>query len=157
MISAFIIYIHPQLQSDPIEGPATLLLALLFWMYNTIIGGDITQVPHWSGPHLIFATEVLLCIGLAATLASALLAVLAKQLLIQYASERGQHELRRFTLSIDFVLYTSPLLLQSAIVFVSFALSLYLWMVSATIATFVPILAIGILFFYPSHLTVASR
>ena len=126
-------------------------------MYNTIIGGDITQVPHWSGPHLIFATEVLLCIGLAATLASALLAVLAKQLLIQYASERGQHELRRFTLSIDFVLYTSPLLLQSAIVFVSFALSLYLWMVSATIATFVPILAIGILFFYPSHLTVASR
>ena len=155
MISVFIIYIHPQLQSDPIEGSATLL-SVLSWMYNTITGSDTDQVPHWSGPHLIFATEVLLYIGLAATLTSSLLALLAKQLLSQYASEQGQHELRRFTLSIDFVLFTSPLLLQSALVFFSFALSLHLWMVNATIATFVPILTFSILFLYPSHSTVAS-
>ena len=126
-------------------------------MYNTITGSDTDQVPHWpSGPHLIFATEVLLYIGLAATLTSSLLALLAKQLLSQYASEQGQHELRRFTLSIDFVLFTSPLLLQSALVFFSFALSLHLWMFNATIATFVPILTFCILFLYPSHSTVAS-
>lgn len=83
---------------------------------------------------MIFATQVLLYIGLTVALASALLALLAKRLLSQYALEQVQYELRRFTLSVEVVLFTSPLLLRSAIVFFSFALSLYFWMVNATIA-----------------------
>ena len=134
-------------------------------MYHTIIGGDSTQVPRWSGPRLVFATQVLLYISLAATLASALLAVLAKRLSSQCAStrlwgpnsEQGRRELRRSTLGIDIVLFTSPFLLKFAIVFFSFALSLYLWMVNATIATLVPIFTLGILLLLPSHPMVASR
>ena len=125
----------------------------------------MSRVPRWSGPCLIFATQVLLYISLAATLASALLAILAKRSLSQCAStrsrrpntEQGQHELRRFTLSIDVVLFTSPFLLKFAVMFSSFALSLHLWMVNAMIVTFVPILSLGILLLFPSHPTVASR
>ena len=41
MIPAFILYIHSQLESDPIEEPATPL-PVLFGVYNATIRGDIT-------------------------------------------------------------------------------------------------------------------
>ncbi|KAF9789627.1 hypothetical protein BJ322DRAFT_1105486 [Thelephora terrestris] len=162
MISAFIIYTLPQLQSDSTEEPATFPLMLLLGMYDTFFGGDGTRVPHWSAiPRSTIVTQALLYIGLSATLASAFLSLFANRLMSQHPSTRlwgpgigqGQHRLRRFTLDIDVVLSTSSFLLQSAIVFFGFALSVYLWMVNFMIATLVPIVTLGILSFYASHLT----
>jgi hypothetical protein len=166
MISAFIIYSHPQLQSDSTEEPATFPRMLLLGMYDAFFGGNGTRVAHWSAlPRSTFVTQALLYIGLSATLASALLALFAKRLMSQHPSTRlwgpdigqGQHRLRRLTLRFDVVLFTSFFLLQSAIVFFSFALSVYLWIVNSTIATLVPIVTLGVLSFYTSHFTAGGQ
>ena len=70
MISAFAIYVHPQLQLDPTDESVALLRVILFKMDNTVFGGDVPQHPKWTGPpRTIIATQFLLYISLLCTIA----------------------------------------------------------------------------------------
>ena len=82
MISAFIIYVHPQLQKDPNEETADLLRVLLYKTDNTSFGGDVPEVPKWTGPpHTVVAALVLLYLGLAAVVITVTFAIIIKQFL----------------------------------------------------------------------------
>jgi len=162
VISAFIIYITPQLQSDHNEESTALFRVLLFKIDDTIFGGDVPQVPHWTGPLCTTVmTQALLYLSLVATLASAFLAILAKQLFgtRAFADSRGsnieggqnpQRELRRSSLSLHLVLLALSLLLQFAVLLFSCAVSVYIWSVNPIIAAIIPLIAFcGILLHSP--------
>ena len=130
-------------------------------MDNTTFGGDVPTVPRWSGPpHTIIQVQAILYASLAASLLSALLAMLGKQWLNRYAStemrgttvERGRDRQRKLN-GIDnwyfeHVMESLPLMLQAALVLLGCALSRYLWEINTTIALVVlGVTAFGILFY----------
>ncbi|KAF9644200.1 hypothetical protein BDM02DRAFT_3122306 [Thelephora ganbajun] len=147
--SAFIVYIHPQLQPDSNEETAGLLRVILYQMDNATFGGSIPKVPRWTGPpRTTVATQVLLYLSLAATLGSVLFAILAKQLLNLYALagswgsnvEHGRSQQRRlkwFTVGLHVVVLALSLLLQLALLLLSCALSVYLWNINTVVASVV--------------------
>lgn len=151
VISAFIVYTSPQLQPNPNEESAALLRVLLFKFDNTIFGGDVPQVPHWTGPsYTIIMTQSLLYLSLAATLASTFFAILAKQLSDRYTFDGSQdsnmeqgrapeRRLRCSSVSLRVVHLVLPLLLQSALLLFSCAVSVYLWKINTVIAAIIPI------------------
>lgn len=150
MTSAFSIYVHPQLKPDPNEETAALLRVLLYKLDNATFGGDVPTVPQWSGaPRAIIQVQAILYASLSASILSALLAMLGKHWLNQYASidlrgsavERNHNRQRKFdgvvNWRFDYVMELSPLLLQVATLFLGVALSRYLMEIDTTIGSVV--------------------
>ena len=68
-ITAFIIYIQPQLQQDPGDETAALLRTLIYNMNNSAFGGDPPEPSDWNGaPAMLTVAQVILYASLAATL-----------------------------------------------------------------------------------------
>ena len=85
-ITAFIIYIQPQLQQDPGSETAALLRVLIYNMNNSAFGGEVPQLPEWNGaPVILTVAQVMLYISLAATLMCGLYAMIVKFFTDSYA------------------------------------------------------------------------
>ena len=143
VISAFIIYIHPQLRPDPNEETAALLRVLLYKTDNATFGDEIPEVPHWTGPpRTTVAAQLLLYLSLATTLTSVLVAILAKQMLNHHASTYTKITIcapavRRFFFVFVYIAALGPLfLLQVALLLFSCAIPVYLWRINVIIASF---------------------
>ena len=119
-------------------------------MNNTIFGDDVPTVPQWTGPpHAIIQVQALLYTSLAASLLSALFAMLGKQWLNRYTStdmrgtaiERSQSRQRKLngiiTWYFDHAMESLPLMLQFALLLLGCALSRYIWGVNTTVASVV--------------------
>ena len=157
MISAFIIYIHPQLQTDPNEESAALLRVLLYKTDSAAFEGDVPEVPTKTGPPPTIVTAlVLLYLGLAATMASVLFAILAKQLLNIYAlasilrpnaenARSKRRMLKWFTVSLHGVVLLLSLLLQVALLLLSCAGTVFLWKINLVVASVILTLTLCIL------------
>ena len=119
-------------------------------MYNTTFDDKVPMGPQWSGPpHTIVQVQAILYASLAASLLSALLAMLGKQWLNQYSStdmrgtavERGRDRQRKLD-GIDswyfkYVMESLPLMLQAALLLLGCALCRYLWEIDTTVASVV--------------------
>ena len=149
VISTFIVYIHPQLQADPNEESAALLRVLLYKTDNTGFGGDVPEVPRWTGPPTaVVAALLLLYLSLAVKLGSGLFAILPKQLLNLYAlagtsgsnleGDRTQgRRLKWFAVGLHgTVLLLLSLALQNALFLLGCALTAYIWNINCLIASF---------------------
>ena len=150
MASAFIIEVNSELKPDPNGETAALLRVLLYKMDNTTFGKDVPPLPQWSGPpHAIVQVQAVLFASLAASLLSALLAVLGKQWLSRYDSadvrgttvERAQNRQRKLD-GIDawrfyYLMEALPWMLQVALLLLGCALSWYLWGVNTVVASVV--------------------
>ena len=147
MTSAFVIQVHPQLQSDPNADTTALLRVLIHKIDNSTFGGDVPAVPQWAGPpRTIVHVQAILYASLASSLFSAFLAMLGKQWLNRYAFtgvggsavERSQNRQRKLdgivTWYFDHVMESLPLILQFALLLLGCALSLYLWGIDTTVA-----------------------
>ena len=137
--SAFIIEIYPDLQLDPNAETAALLRVLLYKIDNTTFGNDAPTVPVWSGPlSTVIQVQTILYAALAASLFSALLAMLGKQWLNRYAStdmrgtiiERSRNRQRKLNGIVDWyfehVMEAPPQMLQIALLLLGCAMSTYL-------------------------------
>ena len=146
--SAFILYIQPQLRADPNEESAALLRVLLYKTDNTTFGGDVPEVPRWTGPPITTVVALLLLyLSLAGTLGATLFAILAKQLLNLYASagtsrsnlEGGRtrgRRLRWFAAGLHATVFLLSFMLQIALFLLGCALTVYIWNISRLIASF---------------------
>lgn len=142
MVSAFIIYIHPQLQPDPNEEATALLRVILYKIDNAAFGVDIPEVPRWTGPpRTTVVAELFLYLSLEVTLASAISAIVFKQILNRYSATGT-------CIAIDFprdihstmvrTICMGPLLtLHVAVALFYFAMPMYLWRVNILITAFV--------------------
>ena len=148
--SAFILDVQPRLQPDTGEETAALLRVLIYKVDNTTFGNNPPTLPQWSGPpHTIVQVQAILYASLAASLLSALLAMLGKQWLNRYALtdmrgtaiERSQNRQRKLdgivTWYFDYVMELLPLMLQAALLLLGCALARYLWGVDITVASVV--------------------
>ena len=147
MTSAFIIYIHPQLQVDRGEESADLLRVILYKTDNTTFGGEVPEVPRWTGPPgTIFTTLILLYLSLVTSMCSVFVTTLTKQLLNLRAlagpsgsdAENGENQQRRLS---DLVFATLPVvsfsiytLLQVSCFCLGCALTIYTWEINLRIA-----------------------
>ena len=150
MTSAFIIYIHPQLQTDSGEESAGLLRVLLYKTDSTIFGGNVPGVPEWTGPPgTVVAALVLLYLSLAASVTSVLYAILAKQLLNLYAlacapgTPRDVDKFKWFTVTLHTVVLLLSLLVQLALLFLSCALTVYIWKINLLVASLILVLTVS--------------
>ena len=144
--SAFIVDINQQLQPDPNEETAALIRLLIHKIDNTTFGGTTPTIPVWTGPsRTIVQVQSILFSSLAASLFSALLAMLGKQWLNRYISvdvrgsaiERSQHRQLKHngivTWYFEYVMAALPVLLQFSLLLLGCALSQYLWTMDTTI------------------------
>ena len=155
MASAFIIYILPELQKDSGDESTALLRILVYAGNNSAFGGDVPQVPTWTGPPTrVVWSLILLYFGLAATMAAVLFAILAKQMLGIYIKvytsdsdvENGQsRELKPnwFTLAVHTAVLLLSAMVQFAIILDSAAVTVYLWEINRPIAGVVLFLTLG--------------
>ena len=145
--SAFILDVQSQVQPNTGEETAALLRILIYKIDNTTFGNDTPALPQWAGPpHAIVQVQSILYASLAASLLSALLAVLGKQWLNRYAStdmrgtaiERTQNRQRKLDGIVawyfDHVMESLPLMLQIALLLLGCALSRYLWGINIVVA-----------------------
>jgi len=148
--SAFIIQIQSELWPDPNEETAALLRVLIHKTDNTTFGGNVPTVPQWSGPpRSIVQVQAMLYASFAATLLSALLAMLGWQCLDRYEStdvrgsavDRSQNRQRKLngivTWYFGHVMGSFVLASQAALLLFGCALSRYLWEINITIACIV--------------------
>ncbi|KAF9645647.1 hypothetical protein BDM02DRAFT_480916 [Thelephora ganbajun] len=148
--SAFIVDINQQLHSDPNEENSALLRVLIHKIDNTAFGGTVPTVPEWTGPpRTAVQVQSILFSSLAASLFSALLAMLGKQWLTRYVSvdvrgsaiERSQHRQRKLngiiTWYFEYVMEFLPIMLQLSLLLLGCALSQHLWAMDTTIASVV--------------------
>ncbi|KAF9780460.1 hypothetical protein BJ322DRAFT_1011923, partial [Thelephora terrestris] len=78
--SAFIIEVDSKLQPDPSEETAALLRVLIYKIDSTTFGNEVPPLPQWNGPPpTMVHVQAILLTSLAASLLSALLAMLGKQ------------------------------------------------------------------------------
>jgi len=78
-ITAFIIYIQPQLQQDPGEETAALLRVLIYNLNNSAFGGEVPTVPTFAGaPAILTVAQIVLYCSLAATLLCGFYALILK-------------------------------------------------------------------------------
>ena len=116
-------------------------------MDNTTFGGDVPEVPKWTGPpSTVVATLILLYFGLGLTMLSVGISILHKYLLNQYTLDdksesdaENQHQQRMFQrvtalFPDNFILLTAPL--QLALLFISCALAVYTWEINYIITGF---------------------
>ena len=79
--SAFIIQVDSQLKPDSGDETAALLRVLIYKIDNTTFGANVPALPQWTGPPpAMVDVEVILFASLAASLLSALLAMLVKSI-----------------------------------------------------------------------------
>ncbi|KAF9642699.1 hypothetical protein BDM02DRAFT_1973684 [Thelephora ganbajun] len=159
--SAFIIQVQSQLQPDPNQETAALLRVLIHKIDNTTFGGDVPDLPRWTGPpRTITQVQSILYASLFASLLSAFLAMLGKQWLNRYASidmrgsaiERSQNRQRKLDGIVvwyfDHVMESLPVMLQVALLLLGCALSRYLWEIDTTVASVVlGVTSFGVLFY----------
>ena len=159
--SAFIIDVQSKLQPDSGEETAALLRVLIHKIDNTTFGDKPPTIPQWNGPpNTIVQVQAILYASLAASLLSALLAMLGKQWLNRYAStdlrgtaiERSQNRQRKLDGVVawyfDHVMESLPLILQAALLLLGCALSRYLWEIDTTVASIVLVVTSAGLTFY---------
>jgi hypothetical protein len=148
--SAFITQLQPQLQPDSGDETVALLRIIIYKIDNSTFGNDVPTLPQWAGPpHTIVLVQAILYASLAIALLAAFLAMLGKQWLNRYASvglrgspiERSQSRQRKLdgiaTWRFDYVMESSPLMLQGALFLLGCALSLYLLGINSTVASVV--------------------
>lgn len=144
--SAFIIDVQSKLEADPNEMTAAYMRILIHTMNGSLFPDADPSSVIWAGPPPEIATvQSLLYASLATSLFSAFLAMLGKQWVNRYIRNRGgsaadksrarQRKLDglekwRFHLAIE----SLPAMLQSALLLLGCALSLYLWKISRTVA-----------------------
>ncbi|KAF9777416.1 hypothetical protein BJ322DRAFT_659378 [Thelephora terrestris] len=159
--SAFIVEVNPSLQPDPNDETAALLRILIYKIDNTTFGNDVPTLPQWTGPpRAIVHVQAILFASLAVSLFSALLAMLGKQWLNQYATtdmrgttiERSHHRQRKVdgvvTWHFDHVMEALPLMLQAALLLLGCALSRYLWEINIVVASVViGVTSFGVIFY----------
>jgi hypothetical protein len=149
VISAFIIYIHPQLQVDPNEESADLLRVLLYKTDSTTFGGDVPVVSRWTGPQrTVVAALMLLYLSFACSITAVLYAILAKQLLDLYASidtsgsngEKNRNrelKLKWFAMAIHILVFFLSLLVQFSLFFLTSAITVYIWNINRPVASLI--------------------
>ena len=85
-ITAFIIYLQPQLKEDSGDTSAALLLALLYNANSTLVGGNPPPIPNWQGaPVILTAAQIILYACLAGTLLCGWFALVYKFFTDSYA------------------------------------------------------------------------
>ena len=117
-------------------------------MNNTIFGDHVPMVPQWPGPsYPVVQVQSMLYASLATSLFAAFLAMLGKQWLNRYSSidmrgtaiERSQNRQKKLdgivTWYFDHVMELLPLMLQSALLLLGCALSLYVWGINKTVTS----------------------
>ena len=153
--------VDSKLQPDPGDETAALLRVLIYKIDSTTFGGDVPALPQWNGPPpALVHVQAILFASLAASLLSALLAMLGKQWLNRYDSsdmrgssiERSHNRQRKLdgivTWYFTHVMESLPLMLQGALFLLGFALSIYLWEVSIVVASVVlGVTSLGVLFY----------
>lgn len=153
--------IQSAIQPDPNEETAALLRVLIYKIDNTTFGGQVPPLQAWSGPdNEIVACQTVLYTSLGISLLAAFLAMLGKQWLNRFGkvkvrgSEIDESRNRQRKLSgmvswkFDLVMESLPLMLQSALLLLGYALSRYLWTVNLTVASVViGITCIGLAFY----------
>ncbi|KAF9780469.1 hypothetical protein BJ322DRAFT_1011815, partial [Thelephora terrestris] len=160
--SAFIIEVDSKLQPDPSEETAALLRVLIYKIDSTTFGSDVpTLPPPRNGPSSAMVhVQAILFTSLAASLLSALLAMLGKQWLSRYDSSdvrgsaiaRSRNRQRKLD-GIDawyfvYMMESLPLMLQAALLLLGCALSRYLWETSSTVASvMIGVTSFGLLFY----------
>jgi hypothetical protein len=156
MAAAFIIYIHPQLETDQNEESADLLRVLLYTMNSTIFGGDVPEIPNSTGPRDGVVTAlILLYLDLTLTMSCVVFALFTKQLLTIFTmtgllgsiAGKGQNQqvkLKWFTvgLRVNFLILSEALL--NSLLYLDCAIIVYLWDINRALATFVLYITIGI-------------
>jgi len=137
-------------------------------MYNTTFGGDVPEIPQWTGPpDAILRTQILLYISLAVSLFSVFFSILAKQWLNQYSlvkvwgsnierSRNRQHKLEGLTAwNLNYMFEALPLLLQLSLLLLGCALSQYLLTIDTSIAVVAIIFTSEAIAFYFLYVTAA--
>lgn len=161
MTSGFVLNIQNQIQPDPNEETAALLRVLIYKTDNTTFGGQPPPLQAWNGPdHDIVTCQTVLYTSLGVSLLAAFLAMLGKQWLNRFGkvkvrgSEIDESQNRQRKLSgmvswkFDLVMESLPLMLQSALLLLGYALSRYLWTINLTVASVViGITCIGLAFY----------
>ena len=159
--SAFIIDVQSDLKPDYQEMNHTLLkIVASAALGKTPTGADAT-FPQWNGPDsTVVHTQAILYSSLATALLAAVLAMLGKQWLRRYDQtemrgsviERSRHRQRKMdgmdTWRFDLVMECIPLMLQAALLLLSYALSNYLYFINKTVASvIIGFGAFGLLFY----------
>jgi hypothetical protein len=119
-------------------------------MDGTTFGGQAPPLQAWNGPdHAVVVCQTVLYASLGISLLAAFLAMLGKQWLNRFGkakvrgSEIDESRNRQRKLSgmvswkFDLVMESLPLMLQSALLLLGYALSRYLWTVNLTVASVV--------------------
>ena len=157
MTSAFIVYIRPQLQPDPNEESADLLRVLLYKTDNTIFGGDVPEVPKWTGPPPeVVISLVFLYTSLAFSMTYVMFITLAKQLLYVYTlagtsgsnAENGQDRQYRHGKIFRYAIYMLYSGLNSGFLCLYVALFTDMWQINRSIALIILCFTICILPIY---------
>ena len=105
-ITAFIIYIQPQLQQDTGTETAALLRLLIYNTNHTAFGGEVPAMPDWNGaPIILTVAQVILYCCLAATLLCGWYALVVKFFTDSYALGWKNKFLDMLTRWIFFVMY----------------------------------------------------
>ena len=161
MTSGFVLNIENALQPDPNQETAALLRVLIYKFDNTTFGGQIPPLQVWNGPDYdIVVCQSVLYASLGISLLAAFLAMLGKQWLNRFGktkvrgSEIDESRNRQRKLSgmvswkFDLVMESLPLMLQSALLLLGYALSRYLWTINLTVASVViGITCVGMAFY----------
>ena len=161
MTSGFILNIQDDIKPDFNEETAALLRVLIYKMDGTVFGGQAPPLQAWNGPNNdIVVCQTVLYASLGISLLAAFLAMLGKQWLNRFGkakvrgSEIDESRNRQRKLSgmvswkFDLVMESLPLMLQSALLLLGYALSRYLWTINLTVASVViGITSIGLAFY----------
>jgi len=159
--SGFIINIQDELKPDYNQETAALLRVLIHKMDGTTFDGQAPPLQAWNGPNYEIVTcQTVLYASLGISLLAAFLAMLGKQWLNRFGkakvrgSEIDESRNRQRKLSgmvswkFDLVMESLPLMLQSALLLLGYALSRYLWTINLTVASVViGITSIGLAFY----------
>lgn len=159
--SGFVLNIQNAIQPDPNEETAALLRVLIYKVDNTTFGGQVPPLQAWNGPDRdIVICQTVLYTSLGISLLAAFLAMLGKQWLNRFGkvkvrgSEIDESRNRQRKLSgmvswrFDLVMESLPLMLQSALLLLGYALSRYLWTINLMVASVViGITCIGMAFY----------
>ena len=142
-------------------GAAALLRVLIYKMDGTAFGDQAPPLQAWDGPnHDAIICQAVLYTGLGVSLLAAFFATLGKQWLNLF----GKAKVRSFEIDesrnrqrkpsgmvswkFDLVMEGLPLMLQSTLLLLGYALSRYLWTINLTIASVViGITSIGLAFY----------
>lgn len=142
MTSAFVIYIHPQLQRDPSEDSAGLLRVLLYRTDSTIFGDEVPGIPEWTGPqYTVVAALILLYLSLATSMTAVLYSILAKQLLTIYALAASKP--KWFSKILHVAVLLLSLMLQLALFLLTCALTVYIWDINILVASLILFFTVG--------------